>query len=160
MLTLNLVSYVPPRDVASVWRCHGEDPGRCPGGAPGVCARKRDSSSIASGECGPDLRWTSEGPCEICEVSDVSVLLIVIFSATMSLLSVYCAVVNENLAKNNEHIVLLATLCSQLVTVFQMMVVCKLLSVPSPSRGSLASPTFSISSWRCSARFAWWGRVS
>ena len=70
------------------------------------------------------MRWTSEGPCEICEPSDVSVLLIVIFLATLSLLSVYYAV-NENRAKNNEHMVLLATLGSQLVAVFQMMGVCR-----------------------------------
>ena len=124
--------FVAPQDVSSVWRCHGEDPGRCPGGAPGVCARNRDNSSIACDECDPNMRWTSEGPCEICEPSDVSVLLIVIFLVTLSLLSVYCAVVNENRAKNNEHMVLLATLGSQLVTVLQMMSVCKLLSVTWP----------------------------
>ena len=124
--------FAAPQDIASVWRCHGEDPGRCPGGAPGVCARNRDNSSIACGECDPNMRWTSEGPCEICEPSDVSFLLIVLFLATLSLLSVYSAVVTESRAKNNEHVVLLGTLGSQLVTVIQMMGVCKLLSVTWP----------------------------
>ena len=94
-----------------------------------VCASETANSSISCGECDPNMRWTSEGPCDICEPSDVSVLLIVIFLTTLSLLSVYCAVVNENRAKNHEHMVFLATLSSQLVMVFQMMGVCKLLSV-------------------------------
>ena len=51
-------------DLGSVWRCHGVDPGRCPGGAPGLCARLRDNSSIACGECEPNARWTTDGPCE------------------------------------------------------------------------------------------------
>ena len=68
-----------------------------------MCARNRDNSSIACGECDPNMRWTSAGPCEICEPSDVSFLLIVIFLGTKSLLSVYCAVVNKNREEQRAH---------------------------------------------------------
>ena len=118
--------------LGSVWRCHGVDPGRCPGGAPGLCARLRDNSSIACGDCEPNTRWTTDGPCETCQPSDVSVLLVAFLVAAVSLLCLYCVVVNENRARNNDHVVLLATLGSQLVTVLQMMGVCKLLSVTWP----------------------------
>ena len=124
--------FAAAEDLGSVWRCHGVDPGRCPGGAPGLCARLRDNSSIACGDCEPNTRWTTDGPCETCQPSDVSVLLVAFLVAAVSLLCLYCVVVNENRARNNDHVVLLATLGSQLVTVLQMMGVCKLLSVTWP----------------------------
>ena len=73
----------------------------------------------------------------ICEPSDVSVVFVVCLIATLSLLGVYWAIVNENRAKSNDHVVLFTTLVSQLVTVLQMMGVCNLLSVAWP-------PTFLV----------------
>ena len=78
------------------------------------------------------MRSTWEGPCENCEPSDVSVVFVVCLIATLSLLGVYWAIVNENRAKNNDHVVIFTTLVSQLVTVLQMMGVCNLLSVAWP----------------------------
>ena len=52
---LQPVYFAAADDLGSVWRCHGVDPGRCPGGAPSLCARSRDNS----GE--PNTRWTTDG---------------------------------------------------------------------------------------------------
>ena len=47
-----------------VWRCHGADWARCPGGLPGVCARGRLNTSIACEQCEPFTRTTFDGPCQ------------------------------------------------------------------------------------------------
>ena len=61
-----LPSYFASADNAGfVWRCHGADWRRCPGGVPGTCAEKRMNSSIACGECEAFTRMTNAGPCEV-----------------------------------------------------------------------------------------------
>ena len=47
-----------------VWRCHGGDWARCPGGRPGTCAHQRLNTSTACEECEPYTRMTNDGPCE------------------------------------------------------------------------------------------------
>ena len=47
-----------------VWRCHGADWARCPGGRPGTCARQRLNTSITCEECEPYTRMTNDGPCK------------------------------------------------------------------------------------------------
>ena len=47
-----------------VWRCHGADWARCPGGRPGTCAQQRLNTSVACEECEPDTRMTNDGPCK------------------------------------------------------------------------------------------------
>ena len=47
-----------------VWRCHGADWARCPGGRPGTCALHRLNTSIACEECDPYTRMTNDGPCK------------------------------------------------------------------------------------------------
>ena len=52
-----------------VWRCHGADWARCPGGAPGSCAQHRLNSSTACEECEPFTRMTFDGPCQVRSVT-------------------------------------------------------------------------------------------
>ena len=47
-----------------VWRCHGADWARCPGGRPGTCAQHRLNTSTACEECEPYTRSTNDGPCK------------------------------------------------------------------------------------------------
>ena len=47
-----------------VWRCHGVDWARCPGGRPGTCAHQRLNTSITCEECEPYTRMTNDGPCK------------------------------------------------------------------------------------------------
>ena len=47
-----------------VWRCHGADWARCPGGRPGTCAHQRQNTSITCEECEPYTRMTNDGPCK------------------------------------------------------------------------------------------------
>ena len=47
-----------------VWRCHGADWARCPGGRPGTCAHHRLNTSTACEECEPYTRSTNDGPCK------------------------------------------------------------------------------------------------
>ena len=47
-----------------VWRCHGADWARCPGGLPGTCAHGRLNTSTACEECVPYTRMTNDGPCK------------------------------------------------------------------------------------------------
>ena len=47
-----------------VWRCHGADWARCPGGLPGTCAHGRLNTSTACEECAPYTRMTNDGPCK------------------------------------------------------------------------------------------------
>ena len=51
-----------------VWRCHGADWARCPGGRPGTCAQHRLNTSIACEECDPYTRMTNDGPCKVRRV--------------------------------------------------------------------------------------------
>ena len=46
-----------------VWRCHGPDWARCPGGLPGTCAQGRRNSTTCE-ECEPYTRKTDDGPCK------------------------------------------------------------------------------------------------
>ena len=57
-----------------VWRCHGADRARCPGGRPGTCAQRRLNTSIACEECEPFTYMTHDGPCQVRWVSSVVVL--------------------------------------------------------------------------------------
>ena len=47
-----------------VWRCHGADWARCPGGRPGTSAQLRLNTSITCEECEPYTRMTNDGPCK------------------------------------------------------------------------------------------------
>ena len=61
-----LPGYFASADSAGfVWRCHGADWARCPGGAPGSCAQHRLNSSTACEECEPFTRMTFDGPCQV-----------------------------------------------------------------------------------------------
>merc|ERR1712012_581282 len=52
-------------DGGFVWRCHGTDWARCPGGRPGTCAQQRLNTSVACEACEPGTRTTSDGPCQV-----------------------------------------------------------------------------------------------
>ena len=57
-----------------VWRCHGADWARCPGGRPGTCAQQRLNTSTACEECEPYARATNDGPCKAMWLSNISLL--------------------------------------------------------------------------------------
>ena len=60
-----LPGYFASADSAGfVWRCHGADWARCPGGRPGTCAQQRLNTSFACEECEPFTRMTDDGPCQ------------------------------------------------------------------------------------------------
>ena len=60
-----LPGYFASADSAGfVWRCHGADWARCPGGRPGTCAPQRLNTSTACEECEPYTRMTNDGPCK------------------------------------------------------------------------------------------------
>ena len=63
-----------------VWRCHGADWARCPGGRPGTCAHHRLNTSTACEECEPYTRSTNDGPCKARSVVPVFSHLESVFS--------------------------------------------------------------------------------
>lgn len=116
----------------SVWLCHGSDPARCPGGAPGTCARHRLNTSIACGECEANMREASDGTCVVCTEADGSVLAVALVVLVGVLFCIHYAIVTHNRAKEKDSFALVLIIGSQLVTVLQMLGVCSLLSVVWP----------------------------
>ena len=119
-------------DAGSVWRCYGDDSGCCPGGLPGSCARHRQNTSIACGECEPRTKKTTVGPCEACTGNDTGLLVAAVVVLLGGLSCVYFAIATENRAKQKDSVALIAIMCSQLLTVFQMLGLFNLLSVQWP----------------------------
>ena len=103
-----------------VWRCHGADWRRCPGGVPGACAEGRNNESIACGECEPFTRMTYDGPCKKCEGPDTSLLIGAIVVALFLLGCVYFVLAHENRAKQRDVVTLTTIVGSQFLTTFQM----------------------------------------
>ena len=115
-----------------VWRCHGRDQGRCPGGVPGRCAENRQNTSVACGDCAPGTRMTTEGPCVACDAGNDWLLALAVLICLCLLGGVYYAIVNENRAKETEAVALLAIMGSQMFTMLQMMGVLDTLAVQWP----------------------------
>ena len=118
--------------VSSSSRCHGDDWGRCPGGMPGSCARHRQNTSIACGECEPDTKNTTAGPCETCTGTDLGLLVAAVVVLLGGLSCVYCAIATENRARQRDDVALVGIMCGQMLTVFQVFGLWNLLSVQWP----------------------------
>merc|ERR1712136_341334 len=85
-----------------VWQCHGPGWRRCPGGAPGTCAERRDNTSIACGQCEAFTRMTNAGPCEVCGGPDIGLLFGAAIAILVLLWCVYWVLAHENKAKRKE----------------------------------------------------------
>ena len=125
--------FAPLDNAGFIWRCHGDDSGRCPGGRPGTCARNRLNTSVACGTCTTGTRMTSAGPCETCTSTDVWWLVCAGLLLVLALACVYYAVATEDRAKQKQCSAFLIVLCSQVLTVFQMLGILDLLSVVWPT---------------------------
>ena len=124
--------FAPYDDAGWVWRCYG-DSLRCPGGVPGSCAARRDNTSIACGNCEPNFRASTEGPCEPCGGSNLSFLVLAFLCLLVVLSCIYYFVATEDRAKEKGSVALIAIMWSQFVTVLQMMGVFDQLSVTWPA---------------------------
>ena len=89
-------NFAPFDNAGPVWRCYGDDPGRCPGGLPGSCARHRQNSTIACGECEPHTKETTVGPCEACTGTDVGFLVAAVVVLLGGVSCVCSAIATEN----------------------------------------------------------------
>ena len=112
--------FAPSDNAGDVWKCHGIKE-RCPGGAPGTCAKNRLNTSLACGECEVGTRATTSGECDKCGSGELGLSVLVVLAFLVCLCVVYYLTATENRAKQKEFIALIAIMASQIVTAVQML---------------------------------------
>ena len=130
-------------NAGSVWRCHGRDQGRCPGGVPGVCAENRQKHKCRVRRL--RTRDSHDDRRSVCGVRCWERLVVGPRRAHLRLVcwvGVYYAIVNENRAKEKEAVTFLAILGSQIFTMLQMMGVLDILTLR-------VAPTFCVDPQCC-----------